>query len=83
MFLEPYTDQIRKLCENHKVSNLYVFGSVIGNNFSDSSDVDFLVDFNTDDPLEYADNYFQLKFSLEDLLGRSIDLLEQEGLKKT
>lgn len=81
MYLEPYTNQIKKLCESHKVRNLYVFGSVITNDFSDKSDIDFVVDFKTDDPIDYADNYFALKFSLEDLLKRPIDLLEQKGLK--
>jgi uncharacterized protein len=81
MFLEPYTDQIKKLCENHKVRNLYVFGSVTNNKFTEKSDIDFVVDFNTDDPLDYADNYFALKFSLEELLKRQIDLLEYRGLK--
>lgn len=29
----------------------------------------------------YADNYFDLKFSLQDLLKRTIDLLEEKSLK--
>lgn len=81
MFLDKYNERIQKLCENHKVRNLYVFGSVVTNSFTENSDIDFVVDFNTKDPLDYADNYFSLKFSLEDLLKRPIDLLEQRGLK--
>jgi len=81
MFLDHYTESIQKLCENHKVSNLYVFGSVVTDSFAEDSDIDFVVDFSTKDPLDYADKYFSLKFSLEDLLKRPIDLLEQRGLK--
>ncbi len=81
MFLEPYTDQIKRLCEDHKVRDLYVFGSAITNEFTEESDIDFVVDFDTDDPLVYADNYFSLKFSLEELLQKKIDLLEHKGLK--
>jgi hypothetical protein len=33
------------------------------------------------DVLEYADNYFDLKFALEDALKRSIDLLEDKAIK--
>ena len=31
--------------------------------------------------LKYADNYFDLKFSLENLLNRPVDLLEEQSLK--
>ena len=81
MYLDQYTTSIQKLCEDHKVRNLYVFGSVITEKFTENSDIDFVVDFNTNDPLDYADKYFSFKFSLEDLLNRPIDLLEQRGLK--
>jgi predicted nucleotidyltransferase len=30
---------------------------------------------------EYADNYYDLKFSLERILNRKIDLLEETALK--
>jgi len=83
MYLDKYTNSIQRLCENHKVRNLYVFGSVIRSDFSDNSDIDFIVDFDTNDPLEYADSYFAFKFALQDLLDRPIDLLEERGLRNT
>jgi len=30
--------------------------------------------------MEYADNYFNLKFSLEDLFERNVDLLENKAI---
>lgn len=72
---------IQHLCENHKVDKLYLFGSVLGNKYDDQSDVDFIVRFKKIDLLQYADNYFELKFSLEKLLKRSCDLLEEQSLK--
>jgi predicted nucleotidyltransferase len=30
---------------------------------------------------DYADNYFDLKFSLQDVLKRPIDLLEEKAIK--
>ena len=37
-----------------------------------------MVDFSEEIPLlEYSDNYFGLKFGLEDLLKRDIDLVEE------
>ena len=80
MFLENYIEQINRLCENHKVKQLYAFGSVLGTRFSDNSDIDLIVDFQSVDPIDYAENYFALKFSLQDLLERPIDLLEQRAI---
>ncbi|MFO7923818.1 MAG: nucleotidyltransferase domain-containing protein [Bacteroidales bacterium] len=74
-------DKIRALCDKHKVARLFVFGSVLTDNFNKSSDIDLLVDFSGVDLYDYADNYFDLKKSLEDLLNRQIDLLEEKALK--
>jgi len=49
--------------------------------YNQSSDIDFLVDFSDVDIYNYADNYFDLKKSLEDLLNRQIDLLEEKAIK--
>ncbi len=81
MYLNKYTDEIKLLCQQNKVKALYVFGSVLGNRFSDKSDIDFIVDIDISDPLEYADSYFSLKFALEDIFKRPVDLLEQRALK--
>ena len=82
-FIEPYLDKIKELCALYHVRNLYVFGSAITPHFSKDSDVDFLVEFEIIPVLEYADNYFDLKFGLEELLGRRIDLLEMQALRNT
>jgi predicted nucleotidyltransferase len=81
MYLEIYKEEIRELCRKNKVKNLYVFGSVLTDRFTNISDIDMIVDFDTHDPLDYADKYFDLKFALEDLLKRQIDLLENKAIK--
>lgn len=81
MYLERYIGEIRILCQKNKVRNLYVFGSVLTDRFNDKSDIDLIVDIDSNDPLDYADNYFNLKFALEELLNRQIDLLENKALK--
>jgi len=81
MYLERYINEIWDLCQDNKVKNLYVFGSVLTDNFTDKSDIDFIVDIDSIDPLDYADNYFNLKFALEELLNRQIDLLENKAIK--
>ncbi len=69
------------MCEKHKVSELFVFGSVITEKFNPESDIDFLVDFDSMNVFDYAENYFDLKFALEDILDRKVDLLELKAIK--
>ena len=80
-FLENHITDISKLCKSHRVKSLYAFGSVLTDRFSDKSDVDLVVEFQPIDLLEYSDNYFDLKFSLQDILKRPIDLLEERAIK--
>jgi len=63
------------------VKSLYAFGSILTDKFNDQSDIDLIVDFRDVQLLDYADNYFDLKFSLEDTLKRSVDLLEKKAIK--
>ena len=79
--IDKNMDKIRALCNKHKVAKLFVFGSILTDNFKKSSDIDFLVDFSDVDLYDYADNYFDLKESLENLLKRQIDLLEEKAVK--
>jgi len=80
-FLATYTDQIKQLCKLHHVRTLFAFGSVVADNLKPSSDIDFLVDIDADDPLIYSDHYFDLKFQLEHIFQRPIDLLEEKAIK--
>lgn len=77
--LTPYIKSIEKLCHSTRVKSLYAFGSVLTDEFGVESDVDLIVDLEESDPLEYTEKYFELKFGLETILGRSVDLLEQRA----
>lgn len=79
--LESYLLEITKLCESHKVKSLYAFGSVLTDNFNNESDIDLIVDFSNIAVEDYADNYFDFKFSLQEMLKRPIDLLEEKAIK--
>ncbi len=79
--LSAYINQINALCYNHKVKSLYAFGSVLTSNFKPTSDIDLIVDFKEVELNEYADNYFDFKFSLQDLLNHPVDLLEEQAIK--
>jgi uncharacterized protein len=81
MFLDSYINDIKRLCQENRVKNLYVFGSVLREDFKDSSDIDLVVEIDSDDPLDYADRYFNLKFSLQDIFNREVDLLENKAIR--
>jgi predicted nucleotidyltransferase len=78
--IDQFRKEIFQLCLLHKVKRLYAFGSVVTERFTTESDIDLLVDFEQMEVNEYVDNYFDLKFSLEDVLKRKIDLLEERAL---
>ena len=79
--LDEYIDQIRLICLQNNVNSLFAFGSVTNPNFNDSSDIDLLIEIKEKDPFSYADNYFNTKFQIENLLKRKIDLLEEKAIK--
>jgi len=79
--VEKHIDSLINLCKLHKVKELYVFGSILTSKFNRDSDIDMLVQFENIDILEYADNYFDFKEKLEKLLGREIDLLENQAIR--
>jgi len=79
--LQKYQAAIVKLCKAHKVKSLYAFGSVLSDHFNAESDIDLIVDFASMEVEDYADNYFDFKFSLQDLFKRPIDLLEEKAIK--
>ena len=79
--IENNSQKIIALCQKHKVGKLFVFGSILTDRFNEESDVDMVVDFDKVTLEDYADNYFDLKFSLEDIFGREIDLLEDKAIR--
>jgi predicted nucleotidyltransferase len=79
--VERNTDKLIELCVNHKVGQLYLFGSVLTNQFNESSDIDLLVQFSQVDLLEYFDNYMDFKEQLEALFGRPVDLVENQAIR--
>lgn len=81
MELDKYILNLQSLCQKNKVKSLYAFGSVLTDGFNDNSDIDMIVDIDSSDPIDYAENYFNLKFALQDLFNRHIDLLENKAIK--
>ncbi len=69
-------DLIEALCRKYHVAKLEVFGSAADGSFNpDTSDLDFLVEFQRVDVMNAADQYFGLLEELETLFARRIDLV--------
>lgn len=82
--IEKNRQEIQEICERNHVDALYFFGSITTpEKFREDSDIDILVSFTLDEtnPEEYTASYFQLLFSLEDLLGREIDITTTRSVK--
>lgn len=79
--IDNYRKELDKACSTFKVNELYAFGSVLTEKFNTESDIDFIVSILSNDPIEYAENYFTLKFELERIFKRKIDLLEQKAIR--
>lgn len=79
--LDQHSNRVKTLCACHHVKRLFAFGSVLTDKFSSESDIDLIVDFDAMEVENYADNYFDLKFSLQEIFNRPVDLLEEKALK--
>jgi predicted nucleotidyltransferase len=67
----------RHALKRYGVTSLALFGSVARNKMRKGSDIDILVQFNQS---TWA-NYVGLKFYLEDLLEREVDLVTPKAIK--
>lgn len=73
--IDETKEQVSELCEKHGVKELYVFGSVLREDFGRHSDIDMAVVFSRSGVAGSFDQYFDLKAELEQLLGRTVDLV--------
>jgi len=68
------TEQLKQLCKKYNVKELYLFGSATTDNFSEDSDLDFIVNFNRQGFEGAFDQFIDFKQELEQIYGRSVDL---------
>src|SRR5689334_22402144 len=74
--------ELEALCRRYGVHRLELFGSAAtGQHRPGESDLDFLVEFHAVAPGGYADAYFGLLESLEELFGGKIDLVVPSAVR--
>lgn len=74
-------ERVVALCKTYNVKALYVFGSVLRNDFCEDSDIDLAVAFDRNGIAGSFDQYFDFKLALESLFGRSVDLICIQGIR--
>ncbi len=79
--INKHIRELKQLCDKYYVEELYVFGSIAKGNYSEVSDIDFLVLFSGVNPIDYFDNYLDFKGVLEKLFSRKVDLVEMQTIK--
>jgi len=65
-------EPIAEFCRRHGVKRLSLFGSILRDDFGRDSDIDVLVEFETDRRVGLR--FFAMERELSDLLGRKVDL---------
>lgn len=75
--LKDYSNEIK---DKFQVKEIGIFGSQVKNKAKKKSDVDILVEF--EEGFKTFDNYMELKFFLEKILKKKVDLVLKSAIKE-
>ena len=79
--IESVKQAVSTPCEEFGVKRLEIFGSIARGHADPDSDLDFIVEFLNETPHGYSKRFFGLQSSLEELLGRKVDLLTDDQIQ--
>lgn len=80
--IETKRAELAQLCAQYRVRRLELFGSATDERFEpDTSDLDFLVEFQELSPREHANAFFGLMEELQQIFGRPVDLVERRAIR--
>ena len=74
-------DKLAEFCQRHHIRKLSLFGSVLRDDFTPESDVDFLVEFEPGQRVTYLD-LAGMESELTALIGRKTDLRTPQELSQ-
>ncbi|WP_312057960.1 nucleotidyltransferase family protein [Fervidobacterium pennivorans subsp. carthaginiensis] len=77
--LKILTEQKQYLVQNFGVEEIALFGSYARGEENEESDIDILIQFK--EGYKTFDNYMELKFYLEELFGKTVDLVIKSAIK--
>ena len=76
-----HMDELTEMCRRLRVRRLDLFGSAVSGGFDpDTSDLDFLVEFEPMPPIPYAHAFNALQEGLEEMFGHPIDLVSAKSI---
>jgi len=78
--VEISQETLRAYCRRNHIRWLALFGSALGDEFSSDSDIDLLVEFDSDARIGFLD-LSRMQRELADMWGRPVDLVPRNGLK--
>lgn len=75
-------DILAEICKRYKISEIALFGSALRDDFTESSDIDLLVEFKPDSGITLF-NIVDLKDEFEKLFGREVDIVPKNAVKRS
>lgn len=72
--------EIANFLKDKPVKKAYLFGSVSRNEQNENSDIDILLELDYTNPIGLG--FVRMKFELEELLNRKVDLVTLNGISK-
>ncbi|MEB3886969.1 nucleotidyltransferase domain-containing protein [Lyngbya sp. CCY1209] len=73
-------ETIKEFCQNWKIQKLDLFGSVLRDDFTDESDIDFLVTFDPEAKVSLFD-LEEIENQLAMILKREVDIVSRKAIE--
>ena len=73
-------EEIKKFCQRWKIKEFYLFGSVLRDDFNESSDIDVIVEFFPNS--SWGWKIIDMDDELEQIFGRKVDVLDKEAIEE-
>jgi hypothetical protein len=77
---EEHIDRVRNYFQSRPIIKAYLFGSFARNQEQPESDLDILVQIDYSQPVGLE--FIQMKFDLENILHRKVDLVSEKAVSK-
>jgi predicted nucleotidyltransferase len=78
--IELPEDKLSQFCRKWNVKEFSLFGSVLRDDFKDSSDIDILVTFQDDAEPSLFD-LVRMEMELKEMTGKDVDLVSRRGIE--
>lgn len=75
------TNKLSEIASRHRIKRIALFGSILGSNFTENSDVDFLIEFYPDARVSLI-SIGDIEQELENVIGRRVDLRTPQDLSQ-